>query len=353
MKLIRITSVILLLAFGYVHSNAQARNDVVVMKNGDRITCEIVSLEGGVLNVKLDYADGTVSLQWSKVERIESSRLFIVRTEKGSVHTGTLSTVARDSGEPVKIEVEKTPIEKVEIESKDVIKIGTTADTFLKRLNGDISVGVSYAKGNQSTQYSFSSSVEYPRDKWSAKASFSSNLSSNADSEKVSRNSLNIRVNRLLPRENLYVTGIANLTQSSEQGIGLQSSVGGGVGYFFKNSNRTKIALVGGLGWQRTNYVGSGTARNTQNTTAAIVATEIQFFKFKKTNFNLEATLLPSISEPGRVYFRLNQSYYVKLYRDLSWNISFYGNWDTRPPPGLSGSDYGTSTGLGWIFGNK
>ena len=62
---------------------AQERTDVIVMKNGDRITCEIKSLEDGVLYVKLDYADGTISLQWSKVARIESKRLFIVKTQQG------------------------------------------------------------------------------------------------------------------------------------------------------------------------------------------------------------------------------------------------------------------------------
>jgi len=37
----------------------------------------------------------------------------------------------------------------------------------------------------------------------------------------------------------------------------------------------------------------------------------------------------------------------------LTWNVSFYGSWDNRPPPTFSGSDYGTSSGLGWTFGNR
>lgn len=323
------------------------------MKNGDRITCEIVSLEGGVLSVKLDYADGMVSLQWSKIERVESSRLFIVRTDKGVVHTGTLTTVAAEIGEPVRIEIEKSTDEKVEIDSKEVVKIDTTAERFWRRFNGDISVGVSYAKGNQATQYNLNSSIEYPRGRWNFKAAINSNLSSSANSDVSTRNSINFQTTRLLPRNNLFVTGSVGLLESSEQGIGFQTNLGGGIGYFFKNTNRTKIALIGGAGWQRTNYTGSGVARNTQNATAALIATDIQFLRFKKTNFNLDAALLPSISEPGRLYFRLNQSYSVRLYRNLSWNISFYGNWDSRPPIGLSGSDYGTTTGLGWKFGNR
>ena len=84
-----------------------------------------------------------------------------------------------------------------------------------------------------------------------------------------------------------------------------------------------------------------------------MIATQMKFFKFNKTNLNVTASLLPALSEPGRVHFNLTTSYYVKLFSNLTWNISFYGNWDNRPPPGFSGSDYGTSSGLGWTFGNR
>jgi len=57
--------------------------------------------------------------------------------------------------------------------------------------------------------------------------------------------------------------------------------------------------------------------------------------------------------EPGRIRIDTNMSYYIKIISDLKWNISFYGNWDNEPPPGLNGSDYGTSSGLSWTFGLK
>jgi hypothetical protein len=43
----------------------------------------------------------------------------------------------------------------------------------------------------------------------------------------------------------------------------------------------------------------------------------------------------------------------VKIFGDISWNFSFYGNWDNRPPIGLSGSDYGSTSGISWSFGNN
>jgi len=70
-------------------------------------------------------------------------------------------------------------------------------------------------------------------------------------------------------------------------------------------------------------------------------------------SFDATATLLPALSDPGRVRFNTNAAYYVKIFSDLKWNVSFYGNWDNRPPAGFSGSDYGTSSGLSWTFGLK
>ena len=331
----------------------QSKTDVVLMKNGDRMTCEIKGLEGGVLFVSLDYVDGTIQVQWSKVARLESSRLFIVKTENGSIYKGKISTAEASGSEPIKIEVAETPDKKTEIDTAKVVAMDTTSKRLLQRFNGDINFGMIYSKGNQSTQYNVSGLVEYPADRWSAHASFNSTLSSNSGSETSERNQMDISVRRLLRKKNYFYSGAGSFLQSSEQGINLQTSIGGGIGHYFRNTNRARIAVIGGLAWQRTNYNDASTTLATQNVSAAIIATEIKFFKFKKTNFNITANFLPSISEPGRVYFKLNQSYYIKLFSNLAWNISFYGDWDNRPPGGLPSSDFGTSTGLGWTFGNK
>jgi hypothetical protein len=90
-----------------------------------------------------------------------------------------------------------------------------------------------------------------------------------------------------------------------------------------------------------------------QNLAAAVIAANVSLFRFSKTNLSATARLFPDLTEPGRVQFNANTTYYVKLIGDLKWNVSFYGNWDNRPPAGFSGSDYGTSSGLSWSFGLK
>ena len=84
---------------------ARQKTDVIVMKNGDRLTCEIKALSGGVLSVKLDYVEDTIGVQWSRVARLESNQLFLVQTEGGTVYTGRLSTAEARDQRPVTIQV--------------------------------------------------------------------------------------------------------------------------------------------------------------------------------------------------------------------------------------------------------
>ncbi|MBV9501309.1 MAG: DUF481 domain-containing protein [Acidobacteriaceae bacterium] len=332
---------------------SRENTDVIIMKNGDHLTGQVKGLDAGVLYVSLSYVSGTISFQWSQVARLESKQLFIVKTEDGSVYTGTLNTTESAKGRPVKIEIADQTGDKVVVESSRITKMGETSEKFWQRFSGEITFGTIYSKGNQSTQYNLGAEAAYLRERWSADASYNSTLSSSSGTSPSTRNQVNLSGTRLLRWNNYFYSGIASFRQSSEQGISLQSGLGGGVGRYFKNTNNAIISVLGGVGWQRTNYTPSTVIPSTQNVAAALIAAEVKLFKFSKTNLNVTAMLSPALSEPGRVFFNTNASYYVKLFSNLSWNISFYGNWDNEAPSHLSGSDYGTSSGLSWTFGLK
>jgi hypothetical protein len=330
---------------------AREKTDILVMRNGDHMTCEIKGLDSGVLYVSFDYIDGTTSVDWSKVARLESKQSFIVKTENGTVYSGALRTSDTPEGRPMKIEVIENEEHAIEIERSQVIQMTGISDKFWERFNGQVNFGISYSKGNQSTQLSFGSQTNYIRERWSAGVTFDSNLASSIGANASTRNSLSGNVLRLLPQNNWFYAGVGNLLQSSEQGISHQSGVGGGVGRFLKNTNRTSLSVLGGAVWQSTTYNQPNVSTNTQNVTGALLYGNFKFFRFSKTNFDVTGVLLPALSEPGRLYFNTNATYYVKLFGDLNWNTSFYGNWDNRPPAGLPGSDYGTTSGLSWSFG--
>jgi hypothetical protein len=324
------------------------------MNNGDRLTCEIKGLDSGTLYVGLDYVAGTISVNWSKVNHIESTQSFIVKTEKGSVYSGMLNTTEMAAkGRPMEIRVSETPEGGVVVTQPQLVELTQTSDTFWRRLNGNINSGTTYSKGNESLQYNLNASVQYPRERWSAGAAVNSNLTSNTGSPVSTRNSFGLNAQHYLRWNDWFYTGLAGFLQSSTQEIQLQSNFSGGVGRFLKNTNRATITLFGGLAYQNTRYTQVIEDQSAQNVITAMVGTGITIFKFDKTNLTVTANAFPALSDPGRVYFNTNASYFWKMGHNITWNVSFYGNWDTQPPPHFSGSDYGTSSGIGWTFGNK
>lgn len=332
---------------------AQDKNDVLVMKNGDRFTCEIKGLSAGVLSVKLSYVDGTISVQWSQVAHLESNRLFLVQTESGLVYTGKLSTTGISDDPPIKIQLAEAPGKEVVVPEGKIIKLSQTSEGFWHRFDGAVNTGLLFSKGNESVQYNVSSQVAYNRERWSAQVAFNSSFASNSGAPITTRNQTDLGTMRLLRWNNWFYAGSASFLQSSVQEISLQTTLGAGVGRYIKNTNRASIYVLGGLGWQNAAYSQSAADQNAQNLAVGFATTEIKAFKFKKTNLDISASLIPSISGPGRVHSNANAAYYIKVISDLSWNFSFYGSWDSRPPATLPGSDYGTSSGLSWTFGNR
>ncbi len=92
--------------------------DILIMKNGDRMTCQIKGLQDGTLYVSLEYVIQTLSLDWSKVAKIESKQLFFVKTEDGSVYKGLLKTVEGNGSRPLEIQVVEASSENKDLNSK-------------------------------------------------------------------------------------------------------------------------------------------------------------------------------------------------------------------------------------------
>jgi len=349
----RLICVLALLLSLAVPGFARDKTDVIYMKNGDRLTCEIKGLDAGVLYISVDYLLGTQSLQWSEIQRLESKQLFIVKTEDGNSYVGTLSTIEAGGSSPIKIAVLEEMQQAVAMNGPELVQITQTSEKFWQRFNGAINSGLIYSKGNQTTQYTLSSDLTYPRERWAASAAVTSNLSSSTGTTAATRNDFAIDSRRLLPWNNWFYAAAGDFLQSSEQGIKLQSTLDGGIGHYLKNSNIMQLSLLGGVAWQSIKYQQAKTSLPQQNVAAGLVGVKFKFFRFDKTEMEASTAVLPAFSQSGRVHVTTNAAYYVKLISNLKWNISFYGNWDNQPPHGFSGSDYGTSSGLGWTFGNR
>jgi hypothetical protein len=342
---------LLLLALTGVCS-ARQKKDVLQFSNGDRITCEIVKLEKGYLYVKLDYADGTVELDWSRIAHVESAQNFVVADKAGKRYTGSLQSVdeGKASAEPGELEVEVTgPSTNQVIASNEVVEIHQTETTFWQNLHGGVDAGLSYAKQQNRTQYNFQTNEHFERTKWLANANYESSFSGGGNISDL-RNSLALDVARQLLSPRNFYAGLANFLQSNEQQLDLRTTLGGAVGHMFSYTNNSFIGAFGGVVWNRERYSSEATTGRTGDSAEAVLGTQINFYRFKTTNILADARVYPSLTDPGRVRFDLNTSLKLKVAKDLYWTSGFYLNYDSRPPENLPKSDYGSTSGLGWKF---
>jgi len=330
---------------------AREKSDVIVMKNGDKITCEVKGLSSNTLYISVDYMLNTISVDWTKVAHIDSKQLFLIRTQDGIVYTGTLSTPKTAEGRPLELEIWEATEEKVIVKRKEVINVAETSRSFWQRWNAALGSGFTYTKGNETSQYNLNSDLGYVTDRWSAGASYNSNLTTSTGTTTSTRNQLSFSAQRLMRWNNWYYRGLVGLLQSSVQGIQRQETFGGGIGKNIVNTGSTLFSVYGGFAWQHIHYEQSIFPAPTQQVTFGLVGAQFKMFRFNRTTLDMSANLLPALSDPGRLQFNANASYYVKLWGQLNWTFTFYANWDNRPPPGFAQSDYGASSGLSLSFG--
>ena len=331
---------------------ARDKVDVLVMNNGDKLTCEIKALDKGVLYIGLDYTQGTVQVDWSKVRSVNSRQLFLVSIQDGRSFTGVLSIEETDVSRVLRIETAENTMAPVLIEQRNVVQINEISQEFWRRFNGSINSGFTFSKANEATQYSLGATAEYLRERWLAGTNYNSTLTSNAGAPTSTRNSDLMYYRHLMRRDNWFYTGIGTLLQSTEQKIQLQGTFGAGIGRYLQNTNHGRINVFSGMAYQNTRYTQTGARPPSQNTVAAMAGANADLFRFDKTNVTVNVITIPALNQPGRVYNNVNAAYYLKFWGNVTWNVSFYGSWDNRPPANFSGSDYGISSGLGWRFGN-
>jgi Protein of unknown function, DUF481 len=326
---------------------ARPRLDVIRFTNGDKLTCEILKLDRGYLYVSLEQAEGTISLDWSRIDRIESPQDFVVEVSSGRRYTGSLSTADPVEGQ-WRLRVDAAGLSQL-LPGNEVVVLAQTDGTFWRNLHGGINFGANFTKEERRTQFNFSSNARFTRQNWAANADYESSFSGGDNSSNY-RNNVRLSGLRQWKAKRQFVSGIAEVLQDSVQGLERRVILGATAGYLVRNDNAGRIALYGGLNWNREIYTAAAPVDRSGHSLEALAGAQLNIFKFKTTNFLLDARVYPSLTNPGRTRVDVNSSARVRLAKNLYWNFGFYLNYDSQPPKGLVGNDYGATGGLGWTF---
>lgn len=344
--LCRLATIVFLVLFLQLTATAKSVEDVVVLKNGDRMTGEIKGLQRGELRIKSDYMAEAVRLDWSKVQSLESKSTFMIWLVDGKLVTNVMRLL------PTKDQAANFVIgnsqENIRVHQLDVIRITPADRGFWRRLEGSIDLGMSFTSGNDQYQTQLTATTTYRTGAHSFTASVDSAFSGQTEGTSTTRNQFTFDYRRQL-NERWYVGGLFDLLRSDQQSLRLRTTAGGLIGRNLKQTEHTRLSVFGGLVGARENYtalLGRPEATNADG----LAGVDFFTFRFSKTDIRSRLSVFPSLTTPGRIRFQTTSDLRIKIVKDLWWGFHIYESFDSKPPVAADKNDLGVSTSVGWKF---
>ena len=139
---------------------------LVFLKNGDRVTGEIKSLNRGILEVKTDHM-GTVYIEWEDIEEVISNIGQSVELIDGQRLYGPLAKP--ESDDIVSVETENGT---VGVNTLDIVEMYPVAAGFWNRLDLSARLGFSWDKGSSVGRYTLGIDSVYKDPNYVTRANF-------------------------------------------------------------------------------------------------------------------------------------------------------------------------------------
>ena len=345
----------------FLSSGPAVLADQIILKNGDRITGKIVKKDGDKIVIQTESA-GVITILWSAVQSIVADEPVNIKTKEGQLIKGTVATK-----DDQKVEVETKETGKVEIdrESIDVVRSDAEQAAFeaeQERLanpgfgdlwTGSADVGFSLTSGNSDTRaltVGARAARETTRDKISVyanaiQASNSTTGESVTTAEAVwfgGRYDVNVS-------DKTFVFGSADFEIDTPQQLDLRSVFGGGFGYRWIRSERTKLDVFGGGAFNREFY-SDGTRRSSGE---VLLGNDLNYKITDATTLEQRFVLYPNVSRVGDFRSTFDATVVTQFSDWLGWQFTVGNRFNSDPVPGSQKNDFLFSTGIRATFGNK
>jgi hypothetical protein len=330
-------------------AHAAPKTDVIVLLNGDRITCEVKELLYGQLKIKTDDI-GTIYIEWNKIASLTTTQhlqidladgrhLFGRAPEAGS-KTAMLRLASDQDGEGATA---------IEVPMSDIVRVATSVqgEAWYRRLDGSVSVGYSYTQANSLQTFSFAGDVYSRTSKHRWEIALNTQMSDDASGPGSQSSYLSGTVERFLPDRYFQETQLV-FSRNKELGLDLRGLIGALYGRYLQQREGREWRTAAGLAASSESSA-DGTHRNVL---WAQLGTDLRIFRLDSPKTNVTATLavLPAVSEWGRVRGEARIDARHELITDFFFELTYSDSYDSRPSSGAEKNDWYLSTSLGYTF---
>lgn len=335
----------LLLACGTVPGLAV---DVLKMENGDRLTGEVKRVTGRRVFLKTAYA-GTLQIDWLKLEGFSSDRRFEVEVERGRKYLGKLVLAEG------KLTV-ATAKETVSLEKDRVVGLAPKAEkeggSLWREVEGTLDLGYNLTRGNSRLdQSSFLAQGLYDQGHYKILGDASSIFGRQDDADPASRQTAGVRFDWFVnPR--VFRFALGTFEHNDRQRLNFRTVLGGGLGRTLLKTKRNELALLGGVTFTGERFRGEPATSEppVRRTGEGLVGVEWKTVLRERIHLSSKLTAHPSLESREDYRLAYDGSLRLLFSRNLSWSLSFYDRFVSRPLVQVRRNDSGLVSAFGIGF---
>ena len=323
--------------------------DQITLKNGDRVTGQIVKKDGATLTIKSAFM-GTITVPWDQISDVKADNPITVVLPSGTVQ-GTVTTSAgriQVSGRPESVPLAEVVALRNADEQKSFDRLLHPGWTELWA--GRATVGFAGTAGNART-VTFTTGVNAARVTKTDKTSlyFSAIKASalvngkNSDTAQAVRGGIGYDHN---VSKRLFVNTFNDYEYDRFQNLDLRFVLGGGLGFHAVKTERSELNLLGGIDYNHSKF----NTPLTRNSAEFFWGDDYSYKLSGATSLVQSFRMFDDLSDTGtyRINFDIGAS--TKIAKWLTWNVALSDRYLNHPAPGRKTNDFLYTTGLGITF---
>ena len=316
--------------------------DRIYLKNGDVITGNMKELDRGKLRFKTRTMD-TVWINWVDIKSIDTDKFLRIEEADGTFHYGVIQQA--DLAEELVIEDRGEEVE-VPILAVATIQPIRVQESFWRRIEGDLSAGIDFKTASDILLINLATNLRFREEKYELGFTANWNETSRTEDNNSSRAIVGGTYTRFL-RNRWFWQGSGSLERNEELGLNLRTLIGATAGRYLIQNPTLRLELNAGI-------AGNWEDRQDGTTTSAegLIRSSLEIFKHTLpiTRLSANVNVFPGITESGRVRMNTDITLRNEIVRSVFWDLTFFSNFDNRPPEGASKEDYGIVTSIGASF---
>ena len=331
---ILLTAVFVFLTFG------RASADEVRLKNGDRLTGKLVSLEEGTLLFSTTYA-GDISIKWEEVVNLKTEEpIKIVLSDETAVQ----GPILPGPGGQVRVKVEKLaePV-TADLASVKIINPKPPKPPLSTTLR--VNAGAAFATGNTDKEDIYADGEFLARTEHNRYTIGGLYRRAESDNLKTEDKTLGYMKYDHFFTKKWYAYANTAAERDEFKDLDLRYSLGIGAGYQFMESERTNLSVEGGVSYVNESYIIA------EDNSFAAGRWGLRFDHFllpKSLQYFLYHTGLQSLEDSEDLVLFTQTGFRIPFYKNLNFTAQMNWEYDKSPSPGKKESDYMYIFSLGY-----